>query len=175
MRVTTASSVSSVIRTSLFVRDLDAATAFYHALGLTEVYYEGRLTGEQTAPIAVPDTSVIRCRILKREGMPNYGMRGLFEVRGPELEALPPAAGPPRVGEASMVFYVADMAGTMRALRAAGATWAPDPVIFRMPHLEQQEACVRDVDGVLINLIESHPDRQHVLAPEPHEPLPPRG
>ena len=34
---------SALIRATLFVRDLERSTAFYGAMGLTEVYYEGLL------------------------------------------------------------------------------------------------------------------------------------
>ncbi len=156
------------------MRDLERSTAFYRALGLDDVYYEGLLTGEQGAPIALPPSSRLRVRILKPAGQPNFGMVGLFEVAGPELAALPPADGPPRAGEATLVFYVADMDAAMEAARANGATWILPPVVFRMPHLEQREASVRDPDGVLVNFIESDPARQGLLAPEPHVPLTPR-
>jgi hypothetical protein len=34
-----------------------------------------------------------------------------------------------------------------------------------MPHRSQREACLRDPDGVLINLVERPPDEQFASAP----------
>ena len=42
----------------------------------------------------------------------------------------------------------------LTAAREAGATWSPDPITFTMPHRSQLEVCLRDPDGVLINLID---------------------
>lgn len=36
----------------------------------------------------------------------------------------------------------------------AGAIRPPDPITFAMPHRSQLEVCLRDPDGVLINLID---------------------
>lgn len=38
-----AADVSTLIRATIFVRDLDRATHFYRTLGLSDVYYEGVL------------------------------------------------------------------------------------------------------------------------------------
>lgn len=160
-------SVSALIRGTIFVRDLNRATEFYSALGFNEVYYEGCLDDpsgstilgfENHAPLAV--------RIVKSGG-PNYGMIGLFKIAdilGPDVVS--PATGPARVGEVALVFYVASMVDTLYALRGAGATWSPEPETFRMPHRAQQEVCLRDCDGVLLNLIENDPTEQESCARE---------
>jgi len=73
----------------LFVADLERATAFYRALGLTDVYYEGTLDGASVAAtLAVPLSTVTRCRIVKRAGAPNFGMVGLFELKNSSPAAL---------------------------------------------------------------------------------------
>jgi hypothetical protein len=113
---------------------------------------------EEHGPLAV--------RIVKSGG-PNFGMIGLFKIDdslSPELT--PIAAGPARIGEVALVFYVASMDRTLTALRAAGATWSPEPEIFRMPHREQAEVCLRDPDGVLLNLVENDPAEQDLTARE---------
>jgi catechol 2,3-dioxygenase-like lactoylglutathione lyase family enzyme len=159
--------VSALIRASLFVRDLEKAAAFYRALGLEEVYYEGVLEDASASRIigfAEPHPYPIR--ILKRPG-PNYGMIGLFQLaEGHHAEMLPTPTGPARIGEVALIFYVRSMAETLAALRAAGATWSPEPETFRMGHREQAEVCLRDCDGVLLNLVETDPAQQERTRPE---------
>ena len=148
--------ISSLIRAALFVSDLERATAFYRALGLADIYYEGTLDGASVAAtLSVPRETVTRCRILKRPGTPNYGMVGLFELSGARLAGLAPAASTqPRAGEVALVFYVADIDATFAAARRAGASAFGEIVHFTMPHRSQREACLRDPDGVLVNVIE---------------------
>jgi catechol 2,3-dioxygenase-like lactoylglutathione lyase family enzyme len=90
---------------------------------------------------------------------------GLFEVTDPAPEALPPAKGPPRLGEVALVIYADPVGEAVKAARAAGATWSPDPILFVMPHRSQNEVCLRDPDGVLINLVERDPEEQNRTAP----------
>lgn len=151
--------LSPLIRAALFVRDLERSTAFYRALGLDGVYYEGELDGASAATVlAVAPGTRTRCRILKREGGPNLGMVGLFELTGPAPEPLPSSStGAPRLGEVALVLYAAPVAAAIEAARRTGATWAPDAVLFSMPHRQQYETCLRDPDGVLINLVERDP------------------
>ncbi|MDE1150814.1 MAG: VOC family protein [Azospirillaceae bacterium] len=159
--------VSSLIRATLFVRDLDRATAFYRALGLSETYYEGVLDDPSAnAIIGYDRPGPLSVRIIKRPG-PNFGMIGLFKMDDAlGAEVVPMATGPARVGEVAIIFYVRSMADTLGALRAAGATWSPEPAIFRMAHRQQAEVCLRDCDGVLINLVETDPAQQERTRPE---------
>jgi len=152
---------SALIRATIFVRDLDKATAFYRAIGLTETYFEGDLDHPSaTAIIGFTDHRPFRIRILKRPG-PNYGMVGLFQLAdGQTEEVIPPATGPARIGEVTLVFYVRDIKATMDELRRLGATWAPEPQLFAMEHRAQLEVCLRDCDGVFINLVENDPAEQ---------------
>jgi len=159
--------VSSLIRGSIFVRDLARSTAFYAALGFTEIYYEGILTDPSASTIlGFADHGPLTVRILKSGG-PNFGMIGLFLI-DPALtpDVLPAASGPARIGEVALVFYVRSMDKALSALRAAGATWSPEPEIFRMPHREQPEVCLRDPDGVFLNLVETDPADQESSARE---------
>ena len=157
--------LSALIRAALFVRDLGRSIAFYRALGFDAVYYEGLLDGPSAAAaLHIPEGSTVRCCILKRAGGPNFGMVGLFEVGNPALDPLPAPTGPPRLGEVALVLYARPIADAVAACRAAGATWAPDPILFRMPHRQQMEGCLRDPDGVLINLIDRDPEEQHRTA-----------
>lgn len=152
--------ISSLIRSALFVRDLDRSSAFYAALGFDSVYYAGELDGASAREVlGLPDLQRCRCRIVRPEGRPNFGMIGLFEVT-PAPEALPAAAGPPRLGETALVIYATPVDAAVKAARAAGASWSPDPILFVMPHRSQREVCLRDPDGVLINLVERDPAEQ---------------
>lgn len=160
-------SVSSLIRGTIFVRDLEKAAAFYAALGFTEIYYEGVLDDPSASRIlGFADHGPLAIRIVKSGG-PNYGMIGLFKI-DPTLspETVPMATGPARIGEVALVFYVASMERALAALRAAGATWSPEPEMFRMPHREQPEVCMRDPDGILLNLVENDPAEQELTARE---------
>lgn len=161
-----AHAISALIRAAVFVRDLDRSTAFYQALGFDGVYFEGMLDGPSAAGVLfIPGSSKVRCRIVKKQGGPNFGMVGLFEVTDPVPPALPPSDGPPRIGEVALVIYAKPVAEAIAAARAAGAVWAPDAISFNMPHRQQMEVCLRDPDGVLINLVERDPAEQHNTEP----------
>jgi catechol 2,3-dioxygenase-like lactoylglutathione lyase family enzyme len=157
--------ISSLIRGAVFVSDLDRSTAFYRALGFDAVYFEGELDGPSTAAaLKTPAATRCRCRILKKAGRPNYGMVGLFAL-DPPTDALPRPDGPPRVGEVALVFYATPIHEAVAAARLAGASWSPDPTMFSMPHRQQYEVCLRDPDGVLINLIDRPISEQDGAAP----------
>ncbi|WP_199554250.1 VOC family protein [Sandaracinobacteroides hominis] len=159
--------VSALIRGTIFVRDLDRAARFYAALGFDEVYYEGVLTDASASTIlGFAGYGPLAVRIVKSGG-PNYGMIGLFRI-DPALspDVVPMASGPARIGEVALVFYVRSMAETLAALRAAGASWSPEPELFVMPHRAQQEVCLRDPDGVLLNLVETDPAEQELTGRE---------
>lgn len=144
------------------VCDLERASAFYRALGLTEVYYEGALDGASSSKaLHVPATVAVYCRILKRPDTANFGMVGLFEISNPPLEPMPRAPSlAPRAGETVVVFYVENIDRALAAATAAGATMTAEPSLFTMPHRSQREVLLRDPDGVLVNLIERGPDEQ---------------
>lgn len=158
---------SALVRATIFVRDLDRATQFYRAIGLTETYFEGALDHPSAnAILGFSDPRPFEIRIVKRPG-PNYGMVGLFKLAdGTTEEVIPIASGPARIGEVALVFYITDMAATMERLRALGATWAPDPQVFAMEHRAQLEVCIRDCDGVFVNLVETDPAQQERDRPE---------
>ena len=159
--------VSALIRGTIFVRDLERAARFYAALGFTEVYYEGVLTDPSASRIiGFAEHGPLSIRIVKSGG-PNYGMIGLFKIDEALMpDSVPPATGPARIGEVALVFYVRSMDTALAALRAAGATWSPEPEMFRMPHREQPEVCLRDPDGVLLNLVENDPAEQELTGRE---------
>lgn len=154
--------VSSLIRASIFVRDIDRAAGFYAVLGFTDIYYEGVLDNPSASSvIGLTLHRPYRVKIVKQPG-PNHGMIGLFQLE-PEAapEELPAPVGPARRGEVALVFYVRSMSETLGRLRAAGATWSPEPELFTMAHRAQQEVCLRDCDGVFLNLVETDPADQN--------------
>lgn len=159
--------ISALIRATIFVRDLDRATHFYRTLGLTEVYYEGVLEHPSACTILGYDRSApFAIRILKRAG-PNFGMVGLFQMDASLMpESLPVPDGPARIGEVALIFYVPDLKARLALLRDTGATWCPEPELFQMAHRSQMEVCIRDCDGVLLNLVETDPAQQERTRPE---------
>jgi catechol 2,3-dioxygenase-like lactoylglutathione lyase family enzyme len=159
--------VSALIRGSIFVRDLPRAAAFYAALGFDQIYYEGTLDDPSASTIlGFAGHGPLSVRIVKSGG-PNYGMIGLFKIADALApDVVPPATGPARIGEVALVFYVVSMAEALARLRAAGATWSPEPELFVMPHRAQQEVCLRDCDGVLLNLVENDPAEQELTGRE---------
>ncbi|AMO72554.1 VOC family protein [Sphingorhabdus sp. M41] len=158
---------SALIRATIFVRDIKRSVLFYRAIGLNDTYFEGSLDHPSaTAVLGFLNHRPYSIHILKRPG-PNYGMVGLFQL-DPEMEAdsLPPATGPARIGEVTLVFYVADIKAVCSQLRDLGATWLPEPQLFAMEHRSQLEVCLRDPDGVFINLVETDPAEQERTRPE---------
>lgn len=156
---------SALIRATLFVEDLERSAAFYAALGLTEVYYEGVLEDPSaSALIGFERHWPYPIRIVKAAG-PNFGMIGLFQLDPRhEAETLPAPAGPARRGEVAVIFYTADLDTTVARLKAAGATWIGPIHVFRSPHRAQPEISLRDPDGVLVNLIQRDPAEQNLHA-----------
>ncbi|PZR36080.1 VOC family protein [Caulobacter segnis] len=159
---------SALIRATLFVRDLERSTAFYGALGLTTVYYEGLLEDPSASALIGFDLHwPYPVRILKADGS-NFGMVGLFQLDSRhEAEVIPAASGAARIGEAALIFYTAGLDDTVSRLTAAGATWVGPKHVFRLPHRAQVEISLRDPDGVIVNLIERDPADQNLTS----EPL----
>ena len=150
--------VSPLVRAALRVADLGRSRVFYGALGLTEVYFEGALDAEVApALLGVHASARTRCAILKTPGQPNFGMVGLFQIDEPQPVARPGGGGGFQVGEAALVFYVADIDHALTTALLNGGARVSGPLHFVMPHRAQQEAMLRDPDGVLINLVERPP------------------
>ena len=151
--------LSPLVRTALFVRDLERSAAFYReVLELTEPYYEGTLDDPTACQLlGIPAGSVARALILKVAGQ-TMGMVGLFEIAEP-----PPAVARSfpgaHVGETCLVFYCADLDPVHDRLRARGDTILSPPVPLVVDgRSKQREMVFRDPDGVMINLIEWDPD-----------------
>ncbi len=152
--------LSAMVRTALFVNDLDASTRFYQdVLGINEVFFEGDLSeGNAHRLLGVPSTTATRARILKVAG-PAFGMVGLFELRSPSP---PPVRKDPAVtnaGETCLVFYCSDLDPIVDRLKAAGHRILCEPLRFQVgEQTKQREMSLRDPDDVMINLIEWDPE-----------------
>jgi catechol 2,3-dioxygenase-like lactoylglutathione lyase family enzyme len=159
--------VSPVVRTALFVRDLERSTRFWRALGFHSAYFEGDLDpASVSATLRLPEGATCRCRILKRDhDDPNFGMVGLFEIGGAPLDHIARHHTSPHIGEAALVLYTDDLDASIAAARTHEALDVWEPVLFTMPHRSQRECCLRDPDGVLINLVERDPSEANKKEP----------
>jgi catechol 2,3-dioxygenase-like lactoylglutathione lyase family enzyme len=151
--------LSPMIRTALFVADLDRSTAFYReVLGLDNVFWEGELEGESLERLlSVPTGTRCRARILQ-SGDTSVGMVGLFELDTPPVvdQTIVTEARP---GAACLVFYCSDLDEVTARLRAGEhrIVCAPLPLVHE-GRTKQREMTFADPDGVMINLIEWDPD-----------------
>lgn len=151
--------LSPMVRSALFVRDLDRAVRFYRdVLGLAETWFEGDLSdGNAHELLGRPPGTTTRAAILKAEG-PAYGMVGLFQVDHPAPPAVERDPGTINAGETCLVFYCDDLDPVTARLGEAGATVLCAPVPLRIgDKVKQREMCFRDPDGILVNLIEWDP------------------
>ncbi|TXS92039.1 hypothetical protein FV139_15040 [Parahaliea maris] len=160
--------LSSLIRATIFVRNLEKATAFYRALGFEETYLDMVLDHPSASQvIGLPQHHPYPARILKQPG-PNFGMLGLFELSPAQGAAeVDRGDGAARIGEVALVFYVRSLERTLPLLERAGARWMPDPQTFQMGDFSVRETCVRDCDGTLLSLIERPPEDQLRTTPPP--------
>ena len=152
--------ISSLVRSALFVSDLDRSVDFYRDLfALEEVYAEGSLQHE-TAPklLGMPPGARIRYKILKAAG-PNWGMIGLFETTGPAPPRVEKRRDGCNIGEMCMVFYCADLVAIHNKLVAGGhqVVCPPTHLVVEGHGPGQLEMTFLDPDGIMINLIERDP------------------
>jgi catechol 2,3-dioxygenase-like lactoylglutathione lyase family enzyme len=151
---------SPMVRTALFVADLERSTRFYQdVLGLAEIWYEGDLSsGNANELLGMPAGSYTKARILKADG-PEWGMVGIFEVSNPTPPDLSRDASQINQGETCLVFYHANLDDVTAKLNAGDHHILCAPLLLNMEGKgRQREMTFRDPDGVLINLIESDPD-----------------
>lgn len=149
--------ISPLIRTALFVSDLDRSTDFYRdVLSLEDVFWEGELAGESLERLlAVPAGARCQARILQ-SGAVSVGMVGLFAVSSAAKAAEQPGVRP---GAACLVFYCSDLDEVMRRVDAGGHRLICEPTpLVHEGRIKQREMTLADPDGVMINLIEWDPD-----------------
>ena len=156
--------VSPMVRTALFVRDLQKSAAFYYDMfELEEVYAEGALTHATAAKLlGMPPETNLRYKILRAAGL-NKGMVGLFELTNPAPPPVSKREDGCNAGEACLVFYCADLDVVHDRLIAAGHIVLCPPLhleveieagAIQVDQRGQREMTFRDPDGILVNLIE---------------------
>ena len=153
--------VGVMVRTALFVSDLDRSTAFYRdILGIAGTYNEGELTHEAAAKLlGMPASAKIRYRILKQADGPNRGMVGLFEITNPAPPTFTKRRDGISIGETCLVFYCDDVEAVHQKLIAEGHTVLCPPTHLQVtPTKGQPEMVFADPDGVLVNLIQRDPN-----------------
>lgn len=146
--------VSRIVRTAIFVSDLEKSVRFYReALGYSEVYANGLLEHKVGhALIGVPEDSVIRYEIVKADEL-NFGMVGLFEIK----PSPPPSRRENRganLGEGCMVFFATDIHAVRDRIVELGGEVVCEPQLLAVHTLRQPEMTCRDPDGMMINIIE---------------------
>ena len=162
--------LSQMVRTAIFVTDLDRSVAFYReVLGLTEEFYAGELTdGNAHELLGMPVGTHTKAVILKAPG-PAFGMVGLFELAKPQPQRLSKDNSTTNRGECCLVFYCKNLDPVVACLDAKGHAIICRPIRLQIgDFLKQREMTFRDPDGVMINLIEWDPNEER--RPEHAEP-----
>lgn len=148
-----------VKRTTLIVRDLERALAFYRDVLGFAVWYDGEivLSGIGLAAGAAGDRT--RLVIVKAQD-PVVGMIGLLQFTAPELPAPPPRE---RLGIGDVVFVMQtdDVHGVHDRARAFGARIHAAPHAFAVTgasgeRLEMTSLSVWDPDGYFIEVNQRH-------------------
>jgi catechol 2,3-dioxygenase-like lactoylglutathione lyase family enzyme len=147
-----------VRRTTLIVRDVDRALAFYRdALGLKVVYDQ-----EITRPPRPGDPAGADRRMrlaLLRANDDFVGVIGLLEYTSPRLESPPDTAERPGIGEVILVVNASDLDSRFERVRATpGVRVASEPQLTEYPAPDGQGriavrvSMVWDPDGYFVEL-----------------------
>ncbi|MBT4739907.1 MAG: VOC family protein [Rhodospirillaceae bacterium] len=161
--------VSPMVRTALFVSDIERSARFYEEiLEITEVYAVGSLVHE-TAPklLGMPPNTYVQYKILRSAGL-NKGMVGLFEVSDPSPPTVAKRKEGCNIGETCLVFYCGDLDVVYERLTDNGHHIVSPPLLLEVEIDDgavkkneggagMREMTFRDPDGVMINLIEQDP------------------
>lgn len=91
----------------------------------------------------------------------------LFEFRSPLVRAMPPGWRPSDVGYSMMSFAVDDLDAALDRAREAG----PEPLTDPVGAAGERRVCLRDPDGVLVELTE-HDPRAPTERPRPRPEIP---
>ena len=146
--------VSRIVRTAIFVSDLEKSVRFYReALGYSGVYASGVLEHKVGhALIGVPEDSVIRYEIVQADEL-NFGMVGLFEAK-PSPPSFKRGNRGANLGEGCMVFFATDIHAVRDRIVEFGGEIVCEPQLLAVHTLRQLEMTCRDPDGMMINIIE---------------------
>ncbi|MEQ8735060.1 MAG: hypothetical protein RIC29_09055 [Rhodospirillaceae bacterium] len=159
--------ISPMVRTALFVRNLDKSATFYkEVFELEDVYAQGELQhAAATKLLGMPPETNVRYKILRSAGF-NKGMVGLFELTDPAPPPIHRRLDVCNAGEGCLVFYCGNLDIIHRRLMDAGSVVLCPPTYLEVDIEDgavktaqrgQREMTFRDPDEILINLIERDP------------------
>jgi catechol 2,3-dioxygenase-like lactoylglutathione lyase family enzyme len=155
------SDVSPIVRTAVFVTDLEKSIEFYtDILGYEEVFFRGDL-GEPfiNKLLGMPSTSFTRAIIIKQAG-PGFGMIGLFEVTKPAPPKITKSHDGCHIGEICMTFYCSDIQEIYEKLARHGSTIIAKPEMLDIadaPGAGVKEMTFLGPDGEMFSMIEMDP------------------
>ena len=151
--------ISSLVRTALFVSDLERSEFFYkNILGIGESFAANSSKNKEFAELlGVTESSCIRYCILKISG-PARGMIGLFEVTEPPIPVTEKDLSSSNVGEVALVFYADNLEALKKELDNYGVQFICPPTTLSVRKgTGNLEMTFRDPDGILINILEKDP------------------
>ncbi len=151
--------LSPVVRTALFVSNLERSHRFYeNILGIEQVFFEGTLDDPDLPDLlGLPVGQRMRAKILKIDGC-DHGMVGLFEVTGEGRVVADQPERCARVGQACLVFYCDDLTELHQRLAEGDHRIISAPLPFQAPGRDtRREMTFLDPDGIMINAIERSP------------------
>lgn len=134
---------------SVVVDDLEAAIAFFSALGMTR---EGETTVEGEWVDRINGLDDVRVDIVMMRTPDGHGRLELTRFRSPDLVELEPAIAPPNTpGLRSVMFAVDDIDDTIARLRATGAEFVGEVVQYE----DTYKLCyMRGPAGIIVALAE---------------------
>jgi catechol 2,3-dioxygenase-like lactoylglutathione lyase family enzyme len=145
------------------VMDLDESVAFYEDLGYGQAGGTDNLQGWVVSKIQGYKGVRARLRWLN-DGSPGFQLE-LFRYERPPARPMDPEARPCDIGYRRMGLWVADLDAVLGRLQARGTHFVSEP----MAYPGGRRACVKDPDGVYLELMEEdvlhpRPDRNRAAA-----------
>jgi predicted enzyme related to lactoylglutathione lyase len=148
--------VGPLLRTTIMVRDMDAALAvFQDLLGLT-VFRDVELAGEAVSTLVGHENASGRIVILQ-SGESVVGNVAVMSYADEDAGEAPPYNASLDTGEVALIMETKDIDGIYAAAKAAGYTvFTPPMVIFERPGwaIQSREMMFVGPEGVIINLIQ---------------------
>jgi catechol 2,3-dioxygenase-like lactoylglutathione lyase family enzyme len=134
---------------SVVVEDLDAAIAFFTALGMT---IEGKAPVEGRWVDRINALEGVRVDIVMMRTPDGHGRLELTKFRSPKLVAIEPAIAPPNaLGLRSVMFAVDDVDATLARLRPHGGALVGEVAQYE----DKYRLCyVRGPAGIIVSLAE---------------------
>jgi catechol 2,3-dioxygenase-like lactoylglutathione lyase family enzyme len=132
------------------VMDMDESLAFYEDLGYRQAGGTDNLRGWVVSRIQGYKGVRARLRWLN-DGSPGFQLE-LFQYENPPARPMVPDARPCDIGYRRMGLWVDDLDAVLGRLEARGRHWVSEPGEYEVG----RRACVRDPNGVYIELMERH-------------------